>query len=94
MTSKNCQHIVLDAGHISVESDLADQKAVDAVKAKEHQEYEEEDYKRLESLMYDKFHVKLEDAQVGIAREHAGRCASRLLGATYSCSWDRVSKCV
>lgn len=64
MTSKNCQHIVLDAGHISVESDLADQKAVDEVKAKEHQEYSEDDYKRLESLMYDKFHVKLEDAQV------------------------------
>ncbi|KAL7343935.1 hypothetical protein BJY59DRAFT_711306 [Rhodotorula toruloides] len=64
MTQKDCQHIVLDAGHISVVSELADQSAIDAVKAKEHQEYQEEDYKRLESLMYDKFYVKLEDAQL------------------------------
>ncbi|BGP21450.1 Vacuolar protein sorting-associated protein 13 [Rhodotorula toruloides] len=64
MTQKDCQHIVLDAGHISVVSELADQSAMDAVKAKEHQEYQEEDYKRLESLMYDKFYVKLEDAQL------------------------------
>ncbi|GAA5827080.1 hypothetical protein JCM11251_002234 [Rhodosporidiobolus azoricus] len=64
VTTKDCQHIVLDAGHISVESNLADQSALDAVKAKEHQEYQEEDYKRLESLMYDKYYVKLEDAQL------------------------------
>ncbi|GAA6031882.1 hypothetical protein JCM8097_003317 [Rhodosporidiobolus ruineniae] len=64
MTTKDCQHLVLDAGHISVESNLADQSALEAVKAKENQEYQEEDYKRLESLMYDKFYVKLEDAQL------------------------------
>lgn len=64
MTTKDCQHIVLDAGHISVESNLVDQKALGEVKAKENQEYREEDYQRLESLMYDQFHVKLEDAQV------------------------------
>ncbi|GAA5969299.1 hypothetical protein JCM11641_007543 [Rhodosporidiobolus odoratus] len=64
MTEKDCQHVVLDAGHISVQSDLADQSALDAVKAKEHEEYQEEDYKRLESLMYDKFYVNLEDAQL------------------------------
>ncbi|GAA5898641.1 hypothetical protein JCM6882_000886 [Rhodosporidiobolus microsporus] len=64
VTTKDCQHLVLDAGHISVESNLADQSALDAVKAKEHQEYQEEDYKRLESLMYDKYYVKLEDAQL------------------------------
>ncbi|GAA5992083.1 hypothetical protein JCM10908_000736 [Rhodotorula pacifica] len=64
MTAETCQHIVLDAGHISVESDLADQSAIDAVKAKENEEYRDEDYKRLEELMYDKFYVKLEDAQL------------------------------
>ncbi|ORY90221.1 hypothetical protein BCR35DRAFT_261800 [Leucosporidium creatinivorum] len=64
MTTKDCQHIVLDAGHISVESNLVDQQALGEVKAREHQEYREEDYQRLESLMYDKFHVKLEDAQL------------------------------
>ncbi|GAA6061937.1 hypothetical protein JCM10212_001505 [Sporobolomyces blumeae] len=64
VTLRDCQHVVLDAGHISVESDLADQSAVEEVKAKERQEYQEEDYRRLESLMYDKFYVKLEDAQL------------------------------
>ncbi|SCV68005.1 BQ2448_126 [Microbotryum intermedium] len=64
VTRKDCQYIVLDAGHIAVESDLADQAAVDQVKAKEHQEYHDEDYQRLESLMYDKFHIKLESAQL------------------------------
>lgn len=64
MTLKECQHIVLDAGHISVRSDLADKAAVGQVKAKEKQEYGDEDYQRLESLMYDKYYVKLESAQV------------------------------
>lgn len=64
MTDSDCQHVVLDAGHISVESDLADKGAMNEVKAKEKQEYQDEDYQRLESLMYDKFYVKLESAQV------------------------------
>ncbi|KAM0749832.1 hypothetical protein T439DRAFT_348604 [Meredithblackwellia eburnea MCA 4105] len=64
VTEKNCQHVVLDAGHISVRSELADENAMNAVKAKERQEYQDEDYQRLEGLMYDKFHVNLDDAQL------------------------------
>lgn len=64
MTIKNCQHIVLDAGHISVESNLADKSAMSEIQAKVKQEYSDEDYQRLESLMYDKYYVKLESAQV------------------------------
>lgn len=64
MTLVNCQHIVLDAGHISVSSELVDKAVLGEVKAKENQQYAEQDYQRLESLMYDKFHVKLESAQV------------------------------
>jgi vacuolar protein sorting-associated protein 13A/C len=67
MTRKDCQHIVLDAGHISVKSDLADKTALNEIKAKENQEYKDEDYQRLESLMYDKFYVKLESAQVSFS---------------------------
>lgn len=61
---KDCQHIVLDAGHISVVSKLADKSATNEVKAKEKQEYSDEDYVRLESLMYDKYYIELESAQV------------------------------
>lgn len=62
---KNCSHVVLDAGHISVESKLADKGVINEIKAKEKQEYQDEDYKRLEDLMYDKYYVRLESAQVG-----------------------------
>ena len=64
MTMQDCQHIVLDAGHISVVSKLADKSATNEVKAKEKQEYSDEDYVRLESLMYDKYFIKLDSAQV------------------------------
>lgn len=64
ITKSECTHIVLDAGHIAVQSEVADQEALEKVREKEKQEYAEEDYRRLESLMYDKFHVKLEAAQL------------------------------
>lgn len=64
VTRPDCQHIVLDAGHISVESELVDKAAVADIRSKEHQQYEDEDYERLESLMYDRYHIKLESAQL------------------------------
>lgn len=64
LTQLQCAHVVLDAGHISVSSNLADKGVLNEVKAKEKHEYLDEDYKRLESLMYDKYHVRLESAQV------------------------------
>ena len=56
--------MILDAGHISIESDLADKKAVQAIHTKRNQQYSDEDYQQLETLMYDKMSLKLEDAQV------------------------------
>lgn len=56
----------MDAGHISIESDLVDKKAVQTVYQKRNQKYNEEDYRELESLMYDKMSLKLQDAQVRI----------------------------
>lgn len=64
VTVKRCQHIVLDAGHIAVRSVLADQGALDTIKSKQHKQYDEEDYRQLEELMYDRFFVKLESAQL------------------------------
>lgn len=60
----NCQHIVLDAGHIAIESDLVAKEALASIKAKEAQQYTEEDFRNLESLMYDRFTVRLEAAQL------------------------------
>ncbi|KAF9459895.1 vacuolar protein sorting-associated protein 13 [Collybia nuda] len=63
VTSNNCKHLIIDAGHISIESDLADKDAVRAIHLKRNQKYSDEDYKYLESLMYDKLLLRLEAAQ-------------------------------
>lgn len=47
-----------------MESDLADKDAMRELQSKKGQQYSEADYKRLESLMYDKVILKLEAAQV------------------------------
>jgi vacuolar protein sorting-associated protein 13A/C len=65
ITSRTCKHLVLDAGHISIESEVANKKAVQEINAKRRQQYSEEDYQKLESLMYDKLTVKLHSTQVG-----------------------------
>ncbi|TIC36939.1 hypothetical protein E3Q08_04156 [Wallemia mellicola] len=66
VTNKRTMHLVLDAGHIAIESDLADKKAIKDVRHKAHNqaEYGESDWKQLESLMYDKFFLKLKSAQL------------------------------
>ncbi|KAG1749982.1 vacuolar protein sorting-associated protein 13 [Suillus paluster] len=63
VTTHQCSHLVIDAGHVAVESDLADKGALREIHAKRNQPYSEDDYKRLESLMYDKMLLKLEAAQ-------------------------------
>jgi vacuolar protein sorting-associated protein 13A/C len=43
---------------------LADKQAVQEVRSKQKQQYSDEDYQYLESLMYDQFFVKLHSAQL------------------------------
>ncbi|CAO1638595.1 unnamed protein product [Sympodiomycopsis kandeliae] len=64
VTAKKCQHVVLDAGHIGVRSVLAPQAALDTIRSKQSKQYTDEDYRQLEELMYDRFFVKLEAAQL------------------------------
>ncbi|KAF5355629.1 hypothetical protein D9756_003767 [Leucocoprinus leucothites] len=63
ITTNFCKHLVVDAGHIAVESDLVDKEAIRTIQSKRNQQYSEEDYHQLESLMYDKLSLRLEDAQ-------------------------------
>lgn len=58
-TRSNTQVIVLDAGHINVESQLAPPDALNAIKSKAKEDYNAEDDIQLQSLMYDKFTVQL-----------------------------------
>lgn len=65
VTAKQCQHVILDAGHISIESELVSKNTMKEIDAKKKKQYTEDDYTQLESLMYDRFSVKLHSAQVG-----------------------------
>jgi vacuolar protein sorting-associated protein 13A/C len=64
ITVKDSQALVLDAGHIAVESNLADKDQLKEVQSKRGRQYNDEDYKQLETLMYDRFSLQLEAAQV------------------------------
>jgi vacuolar protein sorting-associated protein 13A/C len=67
VTQSDCQHIVLDAGYISVNSELVDKDAVAEIRAKANQQYSDADFEKLESLVYDKYHIKLQSAQLLMA---------------------------
>lgn len=64
ITTKSTTCLILDTGHISVNSQLVDKDTMKEVQAKQRQSYTDEDYRKLESLMYDKFLVKLSSTQV------------------------------
>jgi vacuolar protein sorting-associated protein 13A/C len=64
VTTNDCKHLIIDAGHISIESDLADKDSIRTIYSKRNQKYTDEDYHYLESLMYDKMSLKLDAAQV------------------------------
>ena len=65
-TEKNTNVLILDAGHVSLTSDLVKRSDVGEIQSKQSQQYNEEDWKRLESLMYDKFRLTLESTQVSL----------------------------
>lgn len=63
VVTHQCTHLLIDAGHIAIHSELADKEAKREIHTKRNRQYTEEDYKRLESLMYDKIKLRLEAAQ-------------------------------
>ncbi|RAL67957.1 hypothetical protein DID88_008681 [Monilinia fructigena] len=64
ITSRRTTCLILDAGHVSVNSELVDEQTMREVQSKQKTVYTDADYKRLESLMYDRFVVKLSNTQV------------------------------
>lgn len=64
ITSQRSTCIILDAGHISVNSELVDKDTMKEIQSKQSQTYTDQDLKRLESLMYDRFLVKLTSTQL------------------------------
>ncbi|KAK5130736.1 hypothetical protein LTR08_001723 [Meristemomyces frigidus] len=64
VTRKSTICLILDAGHASVRSELIDKATLADIQSKQKQHYTEQDFRQLESLMYDKFQLKLESTQV------------------------------
>jgi vacuolar protein sorting-associated protein 13A/C len=64
VTKKSTICLILDAGHASVRSDLIDKSTLEDIQNKQNQQYTEKDFQKLESLMYDKFQLKLDSTQV------------------------------
>ncbi|KAF7310912.1 hypothetical protein HMN09_00634500 [Mycena chlorophos] len=63
ITTHQCKHLIIDAGHIAIESNLADKQAIRDIHLKRNKQYSEEDYRQLESLCYDRFSLRLDAAQ-------------------------------
>jgi vacuolar protein sorting-associated protein 13A/C len=64
ITTRTSTCLILDAGHISVTSQLVDHDTMKQIQAKQRQSYTDEDFKRLESVMYDRFSVNLTSTQL------------------------------
>lgn len=64
MTAERSNHLVIDAGRVLVESALADKETIREIEKKRNTQYTDDDYRRLESMMYDNYSVKLIAAQV------------------------------
>ncbi len=78
-TTKDCLHLVLDAGHIAISSALADKATMQKIQGKRGQQYSEDDFQELEELMYDRFSLRLDSTQVRSISERAvRRCVERL----------------
>ncbi|KAL2150408.1 hypothetical protein VTH82DRAFT_6971 [Thermothelomyces myriococcoides] len=64
VTSRYTACVILDAGHISLTSELVDRETSKEVQSKQSEAHAEQDLEHLESLMYDRFLVKLTSTQV------------------------------
>lgn len=62
--TKECLHMILDAGHIGVNSSLADKAEIRDMQAKKGQALSDDEFHKLEGLMYDEFSLKLESTQL------------------------------
>lgn len=64
ITSESSLCLILDAGHVSLNSELVDKETMRDIQSKQKRQYTEEDFKHLEGLMYDRFILKLDSTQV------------------------------
>ena len=64
ITEESALCMILDAGHVSLQSELVDKETMKDIQSKQKKQYSEKDFRRLEGLMYDKFLLKLDSTQL------------------------------
>lgn len=64
VTRESSLCLILDAGHISMNSELVDKESIKEIQSKQSKQYTDEDYRHLEGLMYDKLNVRLQSTQL------------------------------
>lgn len=80
--------MILDAGHIGVSSSLADKAEVRQMQSKKGQALTDDDFHKLEGLMYDEFSLKLESTQVRAGIGNAPFLTSSLKTFPLSSCWS------
>lgn len=73
-TSQTSRGIVLDAGHINIESQLVSPETVAAMKSKRAADYTTDDHQQLRSLMYDRFTMKLTQTKILVGGDSVDAC--------------------
>lgn len=64
ITQESALCMILDAGHVSLKSELVDKETLQDIQSKQKKKYSEKDFQKLEGLMYDKFLLKLDSTQL------------------------------
>ena len=64
ITKESALCLIVDAGHVSLNSDLVDKETMRDIQSKQKKQYSDEDFRQLEGLMYDKFLLRLDSTQV------------------------------
>ena len=64
VTKQSSICMILDAGHIAVRSELIDKDTIAELQSKQQKQYTEEDFQRLQQLMYDRFTLSLTSTQL------------------------------
>ena len=64
ITKESALCLILDAGHVSLNSELVDKDTMRDIQLKQKKQYSDQDYHQLEGLMYDKFLLKLDSTQL------------------------------
>ena len=64
ITKESALCLILDAGHVSLNSELVDKDTMRDIQSKQKKQYSDQDFRQLEGLMYDKFLLRLDSTQL------------------------------